>query len=271
MIKILSELTRFNDFILNDNMKIKIRTDDKNDTLFILKSKIEDRKIIFHCINDKSGNKKKYWNPVEIEYFKQKYENTTNEDLAQILGRPISRLYYMASRLNLHKSKAIVAEMAREKAMNPDFPFRQHIFKKGQVAYNKGLKQADYMSAEAIERTKKTRFKKGHKPANMTKIGTKIKDADGYEIIKVANPSTWEYTHRYLWKQHNGDIPKDHIVRFKDGDKTHITIDNLELISLKENMMKNSIQRYPEELRNTILYLGSLNRRLNKKLKELNK
>ena len=271
MTKILSELVRFNQFIVNDNMKIEYKEDDKIDILSILKSKINSEKIIFHCINDKASNGKRYWSPVEISYLKSNYEHTRNSELSKIMGRSTRQLYYMANRLKLHKSKAIIADMAREKAIDPDFPFRQHIFKKGQVAYNKGLKQADYMSAEAIERTKKTRFQKGHKPANMTEIGTKIKDTDGYEIIKVANPSTWEYTHRYLWKQHNGDIPKDHIVRFKDGDKTHITIDNLELISLKENMMKNSIQRYPEELRNTILYLGSLNRRLNKKLKELNK
>ena len=30
-------------------------------------------------------------------------------------------------------------------------------FKKGQVSYNKGLKQSEFMSSEAIEKTKKTR------------------------------------------------------------------------------------------------------------------
>ena len=271
MTNILSELVRFNKFIANDNIKIKCREDDKIDILTILKSKINSKKIIFHCINDKSNNCKRYWNPAEISYLKSKYENTRNSDLSKIMGRTTVQLYYMANRLKLYKSKAIVAEMAKEKAMNPDFPFRKFVFKKGQIAYNKGLKQTDYMSKEAIERTKKTRFQKGHKPANMTEIGTKIKDADGYELIKIANPSKWEYTHRLIWKQHNGDIPKDYIVRFKDGDRRHITIDNLELISLKENLLKNSIHRYPEELRNTMLYLGSLNRKLNKKLKELNK
>ena len=33
-------------------------------------------------------------------------------------------------------------------------------FQKGQVSYNKGKKQSEFLSAEAIERTKATRFKK---------------------------------------------------------------------------------------------------------------
>ena len=40
-------------------------------------------------------------------------------------------------------------------------------FKKGNVAHNKGKKQIEYMSQESIERTKKTRFKKGNKQKNV--------------------------------------------------------------------------------------------------------
>ncbi len=39
-------------------------------------------------------------------------------------------------------------------------------FQKGHTPMNKGLKQSEYMTPGAIERTKATRFKKGNVPHN---------------------------------------------------------------------------------------------------------
>lgn len=40
-----------------------------------------------------------------------------------------------------------------------------------------------------------------------------------------------EYLHRYIWRKHNGEIPKGHHIHHKDGDPLNNDIENLECIS----------------------------------------
>ena len=105
-------------------------------------------------------------------------------------------------------------------------------FKKGHTTFNKGLKQTDFMSDEAIERTKKTRFKKGLKSHNKKPLGSeRICTKDGYIIVKVGEPDVWKHKHRVVWEKVNGPIPKGHKIVFLDGDKNNISIDNLKIVS----------------------------------------
>ena len=105
-------------------------------------------------------------------------------------------------------------------------------FKKGHTTFNKGLKQTDFMSDEAIERTKKTRFKKGLKSHNKKPLGSeRICTKDGYIIVKVGEPDAWKHKHRVVWEKVNGPIPEGHKIVFLDGDKNNISIDNLKIVS----------------------------------------
>ena len=105
-------------------------------------------------------------------------------------------------------------------------------FKKGHTTFNKGLKQTDFMSDEAIERTKKTRFKKGLKSHNKKPLGSeRICTKDGYIIVKVGEPDVWEHKHRVVWEKVNGPIPKGRKIVFLDGDKNNISLDNLKIVS----------------------------------------
>jgi len=45
---------------------------------------------------------------------------------------------------------------------------------------------------------------------------------------------------RYLWEQLVGEIPYSYVVRHINGDKFDNRIENLECISRKENMLRNS-------------------------------
>lgn len=75
---------------------------------------------------------------------------------------------------------------------------------------NKGIPQTEYMSKEAIERTKATRFKVGDKPPNTRKIGSKRITEDGV-MVKVG-PNKWDYEHRVKWIKKNGPIPDGYIL-----------------------------------------------------------
>lgn len=75
-------------------------------------------------------------------------------------------------------------------------------------------------------------------------IGSEILK-DGYIFVKVAdNPlpknytskqrnKNWKAKHRLVWEKAHGEIPKDHLVVFLDGDKTNFDLNNLYLISRK--------------------------------------
>ena len=47
--------------------------------------------------------------------------------------------------------------------------------------------------------------------------------------IKV-DDNKWVYKSRYIWEQHNGPIPENHIIIHLDGDNTNCNINNLDCI-----------------------------------------
>ena len=120
-------------------------------------------------------------------------------------------------------------------------------FQIGHDSDKKGLKQADFMTPEAIERTKATRFKKGHMPHNTVPVGTIAMNGDGYYVIKLRDEpgltqrEKWMAYHRYLYEQHYGvKLGKEDIIIFLDGDRTNCDIKNLKRISKRENQYINS-------------------------------
>ena len=97
-------------------------------------------------------------------------------------------------------------------------------FQKGNAPWNKGKKGICIGGKE-------TQFKVGNRPHTWVPVGTEIIDGDGYAKVKVANPNKWRFKHRMIWEEHNGPIPKGHVVIFGDGDKRNLDIDNLLLVS----------------------------------------
>ncbi|MEG7227362.1 HNH endonuclease signature motif containing protein, partial [Pseudomonas aeruginosa] len=101
-----------------------------------------------------------------------------------------------------------------------------------------------------------TRFKKGQKPHTWLPVGSTRISADGYLQRKISDtgypPRDWKGIHILLWEEHFGPIPTGHCVCFKDNNKQNVVIDNLELITRAERMRRNSIHRYPPELKSAI-------------------
>lgn len=122
-------------------------------------------------------------------------------------------------------------------------------FRKGQPAYNKGMKQTDFMSAEAIERTKATRFQKGQEPHNAKGfgIGRERVDKDGYIQVKVKLHSNtdgrwnnYRYKHVLIWeKEHGCHIPPKTAIIFADGNKRNFDPDNLVAVSRRTLLVIN--------------------------------
>jgi len=90
-----------------------------------------------------------------------------------------------------------------------------------------------------------------------------VTDHDGYIKRKIAEPKTWVYVHRCEWERARGPIPKTHALTFKDGNKANVSLDNLELRSKREMMLRNSVHNLPPELVQVIQLQGALQRKIN--------
>lgn len=132
------------------------------------------------------------------------------------------------------------------------FRARHHIsngntgwFQKNHPPANKGKKITEYMSPEAVEKVRKTAFKKGSRPPNEMPVGTEIvnKYSDGYRIRKVSmngrQNERWKFVHRLVWEEHNGPIPEGGCIVFRDGDKMNCNIENLAMLTHAELSVMN--------------------------------
>jgi HNH endonuclease len=143
-------------------------------------------------------------------------------------------------------------------------------FTKGHVPKNKGLKQVEYMSLESIEKTKATRFKKGFVPLNTLVDGTETSRTDRrsgkvYTLLKVPGVQKLKYKQIQIWETfHETKLQKGFNIIFKDANTQNFNIENLESISDSELMSRNTIQRYPIELKQEIFKLGKLKRTIKK-------
>jgi len=211
--------------------------------------------------------KKYHFTNEMLEDLKELYPTTLAAELAEKYNCSVKAIYRQAKKLRLEKSKEFIKEISRKSMENPNHPGRKYQFKKGQTPSNKGKKQTEYMSKEAIERTKGTRFSKGNVPPNRKPIGHKRITKDGYIEVKVRDLNkneNFELKHRLIWEKHNGPIPKGYNVQFKDGNKQNCKIENLKCISNAELAEMNRCTKYPAELQRAI----KLNNKLRKQIKE---
>lgn len=121
-------------------------------------------------------------------------------------------------------------------------------------------------------RSVETRFKPGSRPQTWVPVGTEVVDSYGYRKRKVRDDAptgmtrnNWQFVHILLWEQHNGPVPDGHNVVFRDKDRSNVVIENLECISRADNARRNTIHRYPRELKNAIRLAAKLKRLVNEK------
>lgn len=119
-------------------------------------------------------------------------------------------------------------------------------FRKGHPS-TKGVK----MSAEQYRKCAATMFRKGQRPKTAVPVGTIVvaketkvtgdgrRSEERYYKKKVAEPNHWKLLHRLVWEEHNGPIPRNHVVTFLDGNWRNCDISNLMCISRGANCRAN--------------------------------
>lgn len=198
------------------------------------------------------------WTRAERKVLREFYPWIPTPDIAEDLGRSVRTIYQQAQKMGLSKHAEAITESCRWK------PGRRagseaHWFKKGQIPPNKGTRRPGY----APGRMRETQFKKGQRPRTWQPIGS-LRTCDGYLQRKVTDtgypPRDWQPEHRLIWEKVHGPIPAGQILAFKDKDRTHIDLGNLELITRRELARRNTIHRLPEELKEVIRLKGAIRR-----------
>jgi hypothetical protein len=195
------------------------------------------------------------WKQHEIELLKQHYSNSTIHELMQLLNKTSGAIYNQAY-LNKLKKSLKYEENRRLQDIENLKKNTLTRFKKGQTPWNKNVK--GYMGDNA------TSFKKGQLPHNTRSEGETRKDKEGFVLVKIAHRK-WIRKHRIIWEQSNGEIPKGYLIRIKDGNKENYSLDNMELITRADNMLLNTVHRFPTELKQTIKLLKKLKKKINEK------
>jgi hypothetical protein len=200
------------------------------------------------------------------------YPTTRTDDLARQLGVRADRIQAYASKHGWHKAPEFLSEAGKARAADPEHPMHSSGFKKGIVPWNTGKK------LQAHPNSVPTQFKKGRMPQTWKPIGSYRVNADGYLDRKVSDtgypPRDWRPVHQLVWIEAHGEIPADHVVRFKPGMKTTdpalLTIDRLECISRSEHARRNAWHaNLPPELKELMGARIALARAINRKQREL--
>ncbi|QLE63993.1 hypothetical protein LROSL1_1176 [Furfurilactobacillus rossiae] len=164
----------------------------------------------------------------------------------------------IVAKFNERFSPAVILTVPRLKAwMN-----NRHVssgltgqFPKGHVPANKGKHPGSAPGSVA------TQFKKGQRPLNKVVVGTEVVKDDGYLWRKTAEPNVWKQVHRLNYEKEYGKIPSGHVIMFADGNRLHVQLDNLVLVTKRQmlEMNRKGLINHDASLTRTGLSLAKLN------------
>ncbi|GAC1640107.1 MAG: hypothetical protein NVS9B14_21500 [Candidatus Acidiferrum sp.] len=220
-----------------------------------------------HTLQLKRNFFRRPWSEDDDVLLKKLYPSMRAVDLVKRLNRSQSAIFGRAKKLGVAADPERVHRQNVALGVGLKEAGKAHRFPKGNVPANAGLRRPGYSVGRG--RMQSTQFKKGQVSRNWLPVGTVRADSDGYMRIKIAeglggsgNQKIWAFVHKLVWEQAKGPVPKGHCLWFKDRNKSNANLENLELITRKENRRRNSIHNLPKELKDTIMLKGALNRRI---------
>lgn len=217
------------------------------------------------------------WTDDEDAIIRQRVPNEPTAAVAASLGRSLAATYQRAQVLGVSKSAEYFASPVSGRTNG-----RQGMgtrFTKGHVPANKGVRgRKGWAPGRMAENQFKPGCRQGIAAKNWKPIGTIATDAEGYQRIKVregrpgeaygfGNVRVWPLLQRHLWEQAHGPIPPKHSIVFRDGNRANCALENLECISRRELMLRNTVHNLPKPVAQAIQLLGALKRQIRKRTK----
>jgi hypothetical protein len=213
---------------------------------------------------------KRLWSTADDAALRRAYPNEPNTALARRLRRTVFAIYGRANILGVKKSVAYLASPHACRLRRGDEVGKRFRFPKGHVPANKGLRRPGWSTG----RMKETQFKAGVLNGVAAKLFMPIGSTrlcGGYLYRKIsAEPGpwtvNWKLEHWRVWTAAHGPVPAGHALTFRNHDRTDVGLDNLELITRRELMARNTIHHVlPPSLAKAVQLLGALNRKIRRR------
>lgn len=185
--------------------------------------------------------KRKHYTPEQIDYIRSVASERTSQEITDLFNKKFCENRSMRAIRNVMSRYGIRNNMQGHATR----------FEKGQRAWNKGMDGLQLGGEKGW-------FPKGNAMRSIPVGSERLEE--GYIKIKIADPNVWALKHRYLWEEHNGEIPKGYVVLFKDNNRMNITIDNLFMtphIALT-SISRRKIDTEHEEIRPSLFKLAEL-------------
>ena len=211
---------------------------------------------------------RRVWTDEESRTLVERYADTPTHLIAAQIGRALEQCYRKAHSLGLKKSPEFLSSEQSGRLTGNNRSTRTR-FQAGAAPWNKGT------NFVAGGRSAETRFVKGERRGVAVSlyqpIGAERISKEGYLQRKVNDDlpihRRWRAVHALVWEASHGPIPPGHAVVFRDGDKTNIALENLELVSRAELLSRNTLHRYPKEVALLIQLRGALVRKINNRMR----
>ena len=187
-----------------------------------------------------------------VDYIRTNYKGIGNKEMAERLNSEFGTTY----------TRSQIKGYYGNHHLNSGLDGR---YKKGHIPINKGKKGYHFPGSE------KGWFTKGHMPNNHKPIGSERVDADGYTLVKTAEPNVWMPKHKLIWEKRYGKVPEGYIITFLDGDKSNISIENLALITMAESLelTRSNLRSSNPEFTKTGILIAKVKNAGNKKHKKI--
>jgi len=203
------------------------------------------------------------WTHDEDALLLRLYPSTRTHTLAAALRRPIRAVYARATHLGLRKDAGYLASAASGRLSGQrGVPNR---FRAGHLPHNKGLRRPGWTRG----RMRDTQFVAGVPPHNTVPIGTE-RVRMGYLFVKTRDDlrparKCWISKHQHLYERAHGPIPAGHIVRFRDNNRAHFALHNLECVSRAEHAATKGLHSLPPEIVKIHQLRGAILRQINQR------
>ena len=204
--------------------------------------------------------------PAEKEHIIAEFPNKPTQQLANEMGLKYNTIANFTYSIKLKKTPEFLKSDLSGRLSKLIIKGCEYRYPKGNIPVNKGKK----MPPEIYEKVKPTMFKKGHIPQTMVHNGkpylyARIKKNGQKEVTWKIHVDQKRLSYLAYLCQQNGIDLTGKKPRLKPGyDFLKVpTIDDIIVVTNRENMNMNTIYRYPEELVKLIRIRGALNRQIN--------
>ena len=189
----------------------------------------------------------------EIEAFVRDSKGIKNKDLVKVIADKFGKEYRPEQ----------LAYWRKNHSCPSGYDSR---FKTGSTPFCKGKKPEEYCSPEAIERMRRTQFKKGNKPHNYLGDGVpRLRNLQ--KRFFVRDNGKWRLRHRVEYERlHGVKLGRKDIILFADRNPENFSPENLIKVDIKESSKINGLYKDVDaSLFKSCIYLTQLETLLNQK------